>query len=131
MNTLYLGNIPPDNPPEKITKVSTTSINIIHTLTREITNIIMGITIIGRNNLDPRTNISSLWYYNSKGSNFSTWWCLFTAPSVTAWEQLVNIEPAQAMIYHNNRNQILYLINTTTHLKFCHPCLHDNQYRYW
>ena len=56
INPLDLVNIPPDRPPETITKVSTTEINIIHNLTRQINNIIMGITSTGINISDPRTN---------------------------------------------------------------------------
>ena len=56
INPLYLVNISPDHPLDTITKFSTTEINIIHNLTRQINKIIMGITSTGINTTDPRTN---------------------------------------------------------------------------
>ena len=34
-------------------------------------------------------------------------------PRVPEWEQLVNIQPGQVTSHHHNKNQILYLMNTT------------------
>ena len=52
INPLDHVNIPPDHPPETITKVSTIERNRIHNLTRQINNIIMGKTSTGSNNTD-------------------------------------------------------------------------------
>ena len=59
MNPLDIVNIPPDHPPGTITNISTTERNKIHNLTRQINNIIMGITSTGINTSDPRTNTNS------------------------------------------------------------------------
>ena len=56
INPLDLINIPPDYSPETITKVSTTERNRMHNLTRQINNIVMGVTSTCDNTLDPRNN---------------------------------------------------------------------------
>ena len=50
----------------------------------------------------------------------------FMPPSVIEWEKTVHIQPRQATSHHHNRNQVLYLINTTPNLQFSHSCLQDN-----
>ena len=79
INLLDIGNIQPDHQPSKITKVSTIERNIIHNLTIDINNIIMGITSKVTNTAYPITNTNSPWWHTSKGSNFNTWWWWFTA----------------------------------------------------
>ena len=44
-------------------------------------------------------------------------------PSVPECEKMVHSWPGQDAIHHHNKNQILYVMNTTTHLQFGHSCL--------
>ena len=48
----------------------------------------------------------------------------FLPPRVTEWEKryTFNLDKPQATSHHHNRNQILYLINTTPNLQFSHSC---------
>ena len=59
INLIYLLKILPYHPPETINKVSTTERNIIHNMTKQINNIIMGITSTCRNTAYPRTRTNS------------------------------------------------------------------------
>ena len=123
INPLDPGNIQPDHPQETITKVSTKERKRIHNLSIVIKNTITGRNITGHNITDPIT------YTNTYGT---------TSPSVPiispddddlpptrvlTWYQMVQIQPVQVTRYHNNRNQILYLINTMSHFQFVHPYL--------
>ena len=56
INPLDIVNIPPYHPLETINKVSITAINRIHNTTKQINNIIMGITSTRRNTAYPIDN---------------------------------------------------------------------------
>ena len=47
----------------------------------------------------------------------------FPPTRVPEWYHMVHIQHVQVTIHHHNRNQILYLINTTPHLQCAHPYL--------
>ena len=77
INPLDLVNIQLDHPLETITNVSSKDRNVIYNLTKEINNIITGITSAGRNTEDTRTNTNYLLYHTYKVYNFNTWWWWF------------------------------------------------------
>ena len=51
---------------------------------------------------------------------------IFLPPIVTELEKMVHIQPVQFTGHHHNRNQKLYLLNTTPHLQSGNSCLQDN-----
>ena len=64
---------------------------MIHDLTIDINNIIMGITNKGSNTIYPRTKNNYLWCHTSKGSNLAPDDDDFLTPSLPGREQMVHI----------------------------------------
>ena len=125
INPLNIVNIPPYHPPGTITKVSTTDINRIHDMGKHTNNIIMGMTSTCSNTAYPRTNTKSNMVTHLQRSQL--YHLMMMVFCLQVFQNDINCTClTQATIQHHNRNEILYLMNTTPHLQYFHPILHSD-----